>query len=94
MSDEAQVPRHHTQLPVLLLQASGVGKRMQGSVGRERVKSLPRVTPLKPPDRNRRPPQPVIAKETERFTGSPTEDTRETRQENALKKGAKPSHTI
>lgn len=80
MSDDAQVPLHHTQLPVLLLQASGVGSRMQGSLGKERVKSLPSVTPLKPPDRNRRPPHPVIAKETERFTGSPTEDTREMAQ--------------
>lgn len=71
LSDEAQVPLHHMQLPVVLLQASGVESRAHGSDGTDRVRTLPRVTPLKPPDRNRRPSQLVMARDTERFTGSP-----------------------
>lgn len=64
------------QLPVVVLQASGVGRRAQGSEGTDRVRSLPRVTPLKPPDRKRRPPQLVMARDTEPLTGSPTADTK------------------
>lgn len=75
VSEEAQVPLHQTQLPVVVLQASGVGSRAQGSEGTDRVRSLPSVTPLKPPDRKRRPPQLVMARDTERFTGSPTAET-------------------
>lgn len=50
-SEEAQLPRHQTQLPVVTLQASGVGSSAQGSAGTDRVRSRPSVTPLKPPDR-------------------------------------------
>lgn len=75
VSEEAQVPLHQTQLPVVVLQASGEGSRAQGSEGTDRVRSLPSVTPLKPPDRKRRPPQLVMARDTERFTGSPTAET-------------------
>lgn len=71
LSEEAQMPLHHMQLPVVLLQASGVESRAQGSDGTDRVRTLPRVTPLKPPDRKRRPSQLVMARDTERFTGSP-----------------------
>lgn len=71
-SEEAQVPLHHTQLPVVVLQASGEDSKAQGSEGTDRVMSLPSVTPLKPPDRKSRPSQLVIASDTERFTGSPT----------------------
>lgn len=71
LSEEAQVPLHHMQLPVVLLQASGVESRAQGSDGTDRVRTLPRVTPLKPPDRKRRPSQLVMARDTERFTTSP-----------------------
>lgn len=71
LSEEAQVPLHHMQLPVVVLQASGVENRAQGSDGTDRVRSLPSVTPLKPPDRKRRPSQLVMARDTERFTGSP-----------------------
>lgn len=71
LSEEAQMPLHHTQLPVVLLQASGVESRAQGSDGTDRVRTLPRVTPLKPPDRKRWPSQVVMARDTERFTGSP-----------------------
>lgn len=67
------------QLPVVLLQASGVGSRPQGSEGTVRVRSLPRVTPLKPPDRKRRPAQLVMARDTERFTGSPVAETEKKR---------------
>lgn len=79
VSEEAQVPLHHMQLPVVVLQASGVGSRAQGSEGTARVRSLPSVTPLKPPDRKRRPPQVVMARDTERFTGSPTAESEEKR---------------
>lgn len=72
LSEEAQVPLHHMQLPVVVLQASGEDSRAQGSEGTDRVMSLPSVTPLKPPDRKSWPSQLVIASETERFTGSPT----------------------
>lgn len=75
VSEEAQVPLHHTQLPVVVLQASGEDSRAQGSEGTDRVRSLPSVTPLKPPDRKRRPPQFVMASDTERFTGSPIAET-------------------
>lgn len=71
LSEEAHVPLHHMQLPVVLLQASGVESRAQGSDGTDRVRTLPSVTPLKPPDRKRRPSQLVIARDTERFTASP-----------------------
>lgn len=76
MSEEAQVPLHQIQLPVVVLQASGVGRRAQGSEGTDRVRSLPRVTPLNPPDRKRRLPQLVMARDTEPFTGSPTAETK------------------
>lgn len=59
------------QLPVVLLQASGVESRAQGSDGTDRVRTLPRVTPLNPPDRKRRPSQLAMARDTERFTASP-----------------------
>lgn len=72
LSEEAQLPLHHTQLPVVVLQASGEDSRAQGSEGTDRVRILPSVTPLKPPDRKRRPFQLVMARDTERFTGSPT----------------------
>lgn len=75
VSEEAQIPLHQTQLPVVVLQASGVGSRAQGSEGKERVRSLPSVTPLKPPDRKTRPAQLVMARDTEQFTGSPTAET-------------------
>lgn len=75
VSEAVQVPLHHTQLPVLLLQASGVGRRTQGSDGTERVIKRPNMTPLNPPDKYRRPPQLVMAKEMEWLTASPTEDT-------------------
>lgn len=65
------MPLHHMQLPVVLLQASGVESRAQGSDGTDRVRTLPRVTPLKPPDMKRRPSQLVMARDTERFTASP-----------------------
>lgn len=65
VSEEVQVPLHHTQLPVLLLQASGVGKRTQGSDGTERVIKRPSITPLNPPDMNRRFPELAMAKDME-----------------------------
>lgn len=71
VSEEAQVPLHQMQLPVVVLQASGVGSSAQGSEGTVRVRSRPNVTPLKPPDRKRRPAQLVMARDTERLTGSP-----------------------
>lgn len=60
------------QLPVVVLQASGEDSKAQGSEGTDRVRSLPSVTPLKPPDRKSWRSQLVIASDTERFTGSPT----------------------
>lgn len=75
VSEAAQVPLHQTQLPVVVLQASGVGSSAQGSEGTDRVRSLPSVTPLKPPDRKRRPLKLVMARDTEQFTGSPTTET-------------------
>lgn len=69
------MPLHQTQLPVVVLQASGVGSKAQGSEGRVRVRRRPRVTPLNPPERNSRPPQPTMARETERLTGSPTAES-------------------
>lgn len=75
VSDEAQAPLHQMQLPVVVLQVSGVGSSAQGSEGTVRVMSRPNVTPLKPPDRKSRPPQLVMARDTERFTGSPTTET-------------------
>lgn len=75
VSEEAQVPLHQMQLPVVVLQASGVGSTAQGSEGTVSVRSLPSVTPLKPPDRKRRPSQLVMARETDRLTGSPTAET-------------------
>ena len=72
VSDEAHTPLHQIQLPVVELQASGVGSREQGSEGTVSVSRRPSVTPLKPPDRKRRPSQLVMARDTERLTGSPT----------------------
>lgn len=60
------------QLPVVVLQASGEDSKAHGSAGTDRVRSLPSVTPLKPPDRKSWPSQLVIASDTERLTGSPT----------------------
>lgn len=76
VSEEAQVPLHQRQLPVVVLQASGVCIRAQGSEGTDRVRSLPSVTPLKPPDKKRRPSQLVMARDTDRLTGSPTAETK------------------
>lgn len=75
VSEAVQVPLHQTQLPVVVLQASGVGSKAQGSEGRVRVRRRPRVTPLNPPERNSRPPQPTMARDTERLTGSPTAES-------------------
>ena len=77
VSEEVQVSLHQMQLPVVELQASNVGSRAQGSEGTVRVRSLPSVTPLKPPVRKRCPPQVVMARDTERFTGSPMAETEE-----------------
>lgn len=68
------------QLPVVVLQASGVGSTAQGSEGTVSVRNLPSVTPLKPPDRKRRPSQFVMARETDRLTGSPTAETEKKEQ--------------
>lgn len=75
VSEEMQVSLHHTQLPVLLLQASDVGRRTQGSEGTEREIKRPSMTPLKPPDKNKRLPQLAMAKDVEWLTVSPTDDT-------------------
>lgn len=64
------------QLPVVVLQASGVGSKAQGSEGTDRDTSLPRVTPLKPPDIKRWPSHSVMANNTERFTGCPMAETK------------------
>ena len=69
------MPLHHTQLPVVVLQDSGVDRRLQGSAGTVRVSRRPSVTPLKPPDRNSRPPRLVMARDTDWLTGSPTPGT-------------------
>lgn len=79
VSEDAQVPPHQMQLPVVVLQASGVDISAQGSEGTVKVRSRPKVTPLKPPDRKSRPCQLVMARDTERFTGSPTAETEKTK---------------
>lgn len=71
LSEDAQAPRHQTQLPVVVLQVSGVAITAQGSAGTVRFRSRPKVTPLKPPDKKRLPPQLVMARDTERLTESP-----------------------
>lgn len=68
------------QLLVVELQASCVGSKAQGSEGTDRVTSLPRVTPLKPPDMKRWPSHSVMANNTERFTGFPMAETEKTKR--------------
>lgn len=81
MSEDAHAPRHQTQLPVLLLQASWEVSSWQGSEGSVRVSMRPSVTPLKPPDRNRVPSRAAMARDTEWFTASPTPEPEATARE-------------